>query len=68
MKRNLFRHNLKIYCLKNNIPEFEKPTIKIVDFTRAYTWAIIEMYNSSINDQGDWIRINCEIPMFKPLI
>ena len=33
MKRKIFRHDLKIQLLKYTNPNFEMPTIKIVDFT-----------------------------------
>ena len=51
MKRKFFRHNLK-----HTIPKFWVPTIKIVDFTNAQSWAIYLQKWS-----GDWNRIYCVV-------
>ena len=51
MKRKFYRHNLK-----HTIPKFWVPTIKIVDFTNAQSWAIYLQKWS-----GDWNRIYCVV-------
>ena len=56
MKRKIFRHNLKIQRLKYTNPNFEMPTIKIVDFTSTQ----VELFYLQ-KWSGEWNRIYCVV-------